>query len=306
MIVVRIFGERPLIEELVHDNETHPIGEVQKIALRVVTITDGIDAKLSKLSKSAFPNSERNGCAECTAVMMKTHSLNLEISAVHPEAGGRIEMKFTNTEWNCLLVERFAAVLDTRDRLVKNAFPDVPKLRLLDSEIEIKSHHLVRSDVSNAGLSRCNGLSIRPDEIDLHTCGSAGGGLIEYFTRDVDRGLLRVYSRGCYKDSPIRKARLTGGHKVHVSIDPGTSVLPRCRLSRIVSTNRDHIVLTQIQMAGHLIREANVPVRPFAEMNAVDPNIAVSHHAVEFDKDTFVLLVARDVEVFAIPTDAGW
>ena len=36
MIVVRIFGQCPLIEQLVHDKNTHAVSEIEKIARRIV------------------------------------------------------------------------------------------------------------------------------------------------------------------------------------------------------------------------------------------------------------------------------
>jgi hypothetical protein len=59
-------------------------------------------------------------------------------------------------------------------------------------------------------------------------------------------------------------------------------------------------------MTCQFVPKAHVAVRTFAEMVAIDPNITVCHHTVEFDEYTFAFRVGLKGEVFAIPADPGW
>ena len=52
--------------------------------------------------------------------------------------------------------------------------------------------------------------------------------------------------------------------------------------------------------------EARIPVRPAAHEVAVDPDIGVVIHPIEFDGDEFVRIGGVELEVFAIPPDAAW
>ena len=58
-------------------------------------------------------------------------------------------------------------------------------------------------------------------------------------------------------------------------------------------------------MAGQFVAEADVAKRPVAEMKAVDPDIAVLHHAVELDENGFVRIRFWQTEMLAIPADAA-
>src|SRR5690242_2401189 len=122
MIVVWVFGERPLIEKLVHHEKAHAVGQIEKINRRVVSVSDRVGAELSKLSETTLPHRERHGGAKSAAVMMKAHSFDLDVAAVYPKTSRRLEMDFANTEGDGLLVERFVGCFNTYDRLVENAF----------------------------------------------------------------------------------------------------------------------------------------------------------------------------------------
>src|ERR1035438_8879810 len=61
----------------------------------------------------------------------------------------------------------------------------------------------------------------------------------------------------------------------------------RCRLGGIVGAHCEHIggLRAELQMARQFVPETHVPVRPLSEMNTVDPDFAVGHHAIELDED---------------------
>lgn len=59
-------------------------------------------------------------------------------------------------------------------------------------------------------------------------------------------------------------------------------------------------------MPGKFVAEADIAVGTFAKVEAVDPDVAVSHHAVEFDENMAPSVVCWQVEMFAVPTDTAW
>ena len=75
---------------------------------------------------------------ECTAIVMETHSFYLEISAVHPEAGSRVKMKFSNTKSYGLFIDGPAIRSNPRDSFVKEASADIPKLRVFNSNFDAR------------------------------------------------------------------------------------------------------------------------------------------------------------------------
>ena len=107
VIVVGIFGQGPLVKELVHHNKAHTVGKIKKIASRIVAIANRIDAELSEFDQATFPNREGDRGTKCAPIVMKAHSLDLEVAPIHPETSGWIEVKFTNAERYGLRVDGF-------------------------------------------------------------------------------------------------------------------------------------------------------------------------------------------------------
>lgn len=58
-------------------------------------------------------------------------------------------------------------------------------------------------------------------------------------------------------------------------------------------------------MRCELIAETDVAIGSTAEMDAVDPNITVSHHAVKFDEHATLRLAFGKSEVLPIPAHPG-
>ena len=75
----------------------------------------------------------------------------------------------------------------------------------------------------------------------------------------------------------------------------------------IVGTDGKHVrlVAAKVEVAGQLVAKADVTIRPLAQVEAVDPDIAVGHDAVEVDEDTPHSISREQREMFSIPADAG-
>ena len=131
------------------------------------------------------------------------------------------------------------------------------------------------------------------------------GRLIYDLARNFHRGLFCVNVRRCNENAPVGKMHGIGRLKPDVSINAGSGVPSGRRLTRIINADRDHIVAAGFEMAGHLVLKAHISVRPIAEMKAVDPNIAVCHHAVKIDKDAAVRIARPHRKMLSIPADAS-
>ena len=58
-------------------------------------------------------------------------------------------------------------------------------------------------------------------------------------------------------------------------------------------------------MAGQVVKEAHVAVGTVAQVKAVDPYVAVGHHAVEGNIDVTVGVSGGQQKALAIPGDSG-
>ena len=90
-------------------------------------------------------------------------------------------------------------------------------------------------------------------------------------------------------------------------VDARAGIPARCRLRGIVGAHRQDVAGfgAELQMAGEFVAKADVAVRPLAQVEAVDPHVAVGHDAVEFDEHALVGVGRRQREMLAIPADAA-
>ena len=115
MIIELVFAHRPAIEKLVHDQHPPAVARVEEFGrLRVVGRANGVDAQFAQRAQVALPNSRRHGGAKTTPVRVQANSLELEVPAVQPEAGFRIEVKFPDAEGRGLRVNYSVAVPSVR------------------------------------------------------------------------------------------------------------------------------------------------------------------------------------------------
>jgi hypothetical protein len=98
-------------------------------------------------------------------------------------------------------------------------------------------------------------------------------------------------------------ADVVGHDEPDVPVNARAGIPPRRRLGGIICAHAQHVSLVaKIQMAGQVIAKARVAGRALAQMKAIDPDIAVGHHAVEVDENTLAGVLPAKREGLAIPT----
>src|SRR5262245_22416499 len=58
-------------------------------------------------------------------------------------------------------------------------------------------------------------------------------------------------------------------------------------------------------MIGQLVLKADITIRALPQMVAVDPHIAIRHHAIKFDKDSALDIIRGKRKTLVIPPDAS-
>ena len=97
-----------------------------------------------------------------------------------------------------------------------------------------------------------------------------------------------------------------GDSQSHMPVNAGARIPTRRRLTAVINSDGNHIrCLAEVEMRCEFIAETNVAEWSMAEMDAVDPNVAVSHHAVKFEEHATLCLAFRRSEVLPIPAHPG-
>ncbi len=300
VVVAGVFGHRPHIEHLVHHQESHAVAEVEEFGGdRVVGGTDGVHAELLEGLQAPFPGADRDGGAECAGVAMKADPFDFEVTAVEPKAGIRVEVEFADTERNGLFVKAG----NLHYGAVERAVVEVPELRGADSNLFAEGGDALRRNVLELGGAGRGGSAVGREDgdfyLDLATCGR----LVGHFGLHPDRG-----GGGCGDErGPRLKMNRGGREQAHVAVNAGAGIPAGGGLLRVIGADREQVRpgCAEVQVTGQIVPEGHVAVGPLAEMEAVDPNVAVGHHAIEFDGNTPRGIVCRQGESFAIPADAG-
>ncbi len=89
-----------------------------------------------------------------------------------------------------------------------------------------------------------------------------------------------------------------------VPVDAAAGVPPGVGLPLVVHSHRDHVHAPN-QVPGDVVGEADVAVGPFAQMNAVDPDVAVHVHAVELEPRIAITGTGRQAKGLPVPAGAG-
>src|SRR3954471_19831930 len=72
MIVERILGDGPAVEQFIHHDEAHPVAQVQKLRRgRIVSGANGISAELPERFEAALPGAQGNRRAESAGVRVQ-------------------------------------------------------------------------------------------------------------------------------------------------------------------------------------------------------------------------------------------
>ncbi len=113
-----------------------------------------------------------------------------------------------------------------------------------------------------------------------------------------------VRTRRRHVRPPVSHVQRVVQRKPHVAIDAAPRIPAGVRLARVVDAHRHH-VHARHEVTRDVVGEADVTVRSFAEVDAVDPDVAVHVHAVELQARLEATSTRRHAERLAIPADAA-
>src|ERR1017187_7617089 len=89
----------------------------------------------------------------------------------------------------------------------------------------------------------------------------------------------------------------------NVPIDARAGVPARIGYDAMVHTNCNHVGRTVTEMWCQVVLKGDIPVRPRAQADTVDPNSAAAVDAIEADRNLPSTRRRRKGEILAVPTD---
>src|SRR5581483_5543945 len=98
-----------------------------------------------------------------------------------------------------------------------------------------------------------------------------------------------------------------GNDQPDVPVDSRSGIPARSRLAAVVGAHGQNVRWrrTGLKVPRELVAETDIAVRPLAQVEAVDPDVAIGHHSVEFDEDPLTGSTCRQGEMLAVPAHAG-
>ena len=113
--------------------------------------------------------------------------------------------------------------------------------------------------------------------------------------------------RGGHKSRVPFEVQRIGQHQPHMAVNSRAGVPARRGLGGSVGAHGDDIggVRAHIEVRGQVVAEAHVTQRAGSKRVAIDPHLAVLHHAVELDPYPLVPEGRRQHEALPIPSHAG-
>lgn len=288
VVVVGVLALGPAVEGLVHDHEAHAVAEREEAGIdRVVRGADAVHTEASEDGKPALPDVERHRGPHGTAVVVQAHSLDLEILVIEPEAGVGAELGTADAEARGDGIDDLLAAKHLGGELIECGRIDGPELRALNFEFQ------------SAGLAGGfrDGLAIGAGGPQADA-GIGGGKLdLDLKLRPVPGNLRRGD-----EDSVGSDVELVGEDEPGVAVDAGAGIPARGGLGGGVGADGQQ-VFSGTERIADVAAETGVAVGPAAYFLPIQPDLAVGHHAVEFQPGELGLFFEFDG--FAIPRHTG-
>ena len=305
VVALRHLADGPLVEGLRHDQEAHPVAQVEELGRgRIVRGADGVGAHRLQHLEPALPDPLRHGRAEPAGIVMQVDAPHLDPPAVQQEAA--------------VLVVRDGADAERRGGHIggPSAIPDTPSGACTAS---------ATPPTRAAGVStcsRCSSSTCWPaaSEKGVSARATSRPALSSTTERSTPRRgrAVSVLDPGADHAPPrpaesARGRRHVGSPVAHVqrvdhgqpdmAVDAAAGVPAGVGLPRVVHPHRDHVDARH-QVPGDVVREADVAVGPAAQVDAVDPDVAVHVHAVELEPRHLAPRPGGQPKRLAIPADA--
>lgn len=304
-VVVFVLPLGPAVEELIHHEEAHAVAEIEEIrSHRSVGRADGVDAEFAEGLEAAFPNSQRNGDSYGTAILMEADALELEVFPIEPETGVGLELRGADADGGADFIKHRFTGHDSGDEGMELGAFEAPELGLGDFEL-LGEIAVLAGGEGGDGIRGGKRFAIGTEQ------DGAEGDLAGFFRSigdlglDVHRGAGGGGFRSGDMDAPRRDMDGMRHDETDVSIDARTGIPAGGGLAGGVRLDGEEVFSTRVELAGDVVTKAEVAAGPVAEQLPIEPDVAVFHHAVEFDPDILALAAGRQGDLLAIPGDAG-
>ncbi len=160
---------------LIHDEETHAVGQFQQVLVRrVVRRTDGVDAQFLEALQAIFPQRIRHGDADAGMILVNADALHLDMLVIEEQAFVGIPMSDAEAGFVLVFIDQFTVLQQPGMDGIEIRLIDRPQLRIDYIKAEI-GHGLSQRRHAGGG---CRAFD-------------HGAGSILQFTDDLDRrGLM--------------------------------------------------------------------------------------------------------------------
>lgn len=303
MIVLGILPLLPAIEKLVHHEKSHLIAQIEKFGGgRIVRSADGIDSEVFQRFQPPFPNTQRYGGTDGSAIMVKANALEFQVFPVEPEPGVAPEFGVANAKRGPGFVDHLASGGDLGEERVKLGSLEAPKPGVGDFDLLLDGVW-ISGGKGNLGAGRAKCLAFRIE--NCRADGDCGGCLARVFHRRFDGhrcGIIGcVWSRDI--DSPRLNVNWSSRHQADMAVNTASRVPPGCRLRGSVGFDGEDVWLVLDEVIGEVVAETHVSVRTLSERVTIDPHLAAGHHSIEFHPDPLIGKLLGNRERFPVPSD---
>ena len=264
----------PHVHGLVYHHETHLVAQVEKLRCRrIVGAAYGIAAHLLEHLKFPLNGAAVHRSPETAHVMMQADAEQLDRIAIEEEALVGIPGDAAETEFLPVLVRPADGIADFDRRGIAVGILYVP---------EPRGRHRYVCFIDGCATVRATGSGSaigHPAAPGIADCNSNA------FRGALDFGPhVRLFPFGAHEHSVVCNMRISHGDEPYVAVDSAAGVPAGIRLVGIVTTHRDHIVLTGgVELVRDVVAERTVTVRTRSGRQAVHIDGAVHEDAVELD-----------------------
>ncbi len=290
----------PHVEGLVQDEEAHPVGGVQQLGRgRVVARADRVRPHPLQDLQLALDRPAIDGRAERAQVVVVAHAPERDAASVQEEALARAPLDRPDAERRLVPVEHVAAALHGADRLVELGTLHVPEPGPDHGDPDERG----RGGAGGNGRGGQAPRDLAAFGIENHRLeGDAGGIALPVAKLRAHRhrrpGL--AHGRRRHVRPPPLHVHRPGGLDPQVPVEPRARVPARgFRLRR--EPDRHDVLAAESEVWRQVDREADVAVRPAAELAAVQEDGGVRHRPVDLERVVPLTGRLRHLEALPVP-----
>ena len=296
-----VFVVAPLVDELVHHEQTHAVGNLgEALAVGVVGAAYGVETESFHLAHLALDGVVEGGSTQSTQVVMVGDALEEHLLAVELEAEVGAVFDGAYAELGLLLVHQDAVVKDVGAAAVEIGRLGAPELgvqhrhghqlELVGGVLRELVHRVAGADnLTAVGGEDCG------NHFDVVLAES------RHLHLDLHGGLLGAHLRGVHIESVTGDMRGVLHLEEDVAEETAAGVPARAVFLARRGAHGHHVEGVVAQSLGHVALEAAVSVFRRTDLLPVHPHVAVVHDAAEVQQHLAAHPQGVGLEGLAIP-----